>query len=66
MGDSAVGPVRHCRADLSLDAYLNQQVFAGAALDTVEPVRADVAGFDEYLARFKAGLEIERSAVQHS
>lgn len=53
-------------ADLSLDAYLNQQVFAGAALDTVEPVRADVAGFDEYLARFKAGLEIERSAVQHS
>lgn len=52
--------------DLGLADYLNQQVFAGAELQTVAPIPADVAGFNDYLARFEAGLVIERAAVANS
>ncbi|HAM45129.1 MAG TPA: ATPase [Propionibacteriaceae bacterium] len=52
--------------DLGLADYLNQQVFAGAELETLAPIAADVAGFNGYLARFEAGLAIERSAVANS
>ncbi|HET7724129.1 MAG TPA: FGGY-family carbohydrate kinase [Propionibacteriaceae bacterium] len=50
----------------SLADYLGTQVFAGAALDTVAPDPADVAGFDAYVERFSAGLPIERAAVANS
>lgn len=50
----------------SLDAYLNSRVFAGAALDTVRPDPADVAGFAAFMDRFTAGLAIERAAVENS
>ncbi|MFZ0530345.1 MAG: FGGY-family carbohydrate kinase, partial [Propionicimonas sp.] len=50
----------------SLDHYLNTAVFAGAALESVAPDPADVAGFDAYLERFVTGLPIERAAIAHS
>jgi sugar (pentulose or hexulose) kinase len=50
-------------ADLDLDGYLRERVFAGARFDTVEPVPADVAGFATYLDRYRAGLPVERAAV---
>ena len=49
-----------CLAD-----YLQQQVFAGAAGSTLAPDAADVAGFDAFLARYKAALYAERAAVEH-
>jgi sugar (pentulose or hexulose) kinase len=50
-------------ADLDLDGYLRERVFAGARFDTVEPDPADVVGFATYLDRYRAGLTVERAAV---
>ena len=50
----------------SLADYLITSVFAGAALETVAPDPADVAGFDTYLTRFSNGLAIEHAAVSHT
>ena len=44
--------------------YLNDRVFAGAEIDTVEPDPEDVAGFAAYLDRYRAGLAVERAAVE--
>lgn len=48
---------------IPLDEYLRDRVFAGAAIDTVDPHPADVAGFSAYLDRYRAGLAVEASAV---
>jgi len=48
---------------LPLDEYLRDRVFAGAAIETVDPQPADVAGFGAYLDRYRAGLAVEESAV---
>ena len=50
-------------SDLSLDEYLRERVFAGAAIDTVHPQPADVEGFTVYLDRYRAGLAVEAAAV---
>ncbi|SDQ27934.1 xylulokinase [Microbacterium sp. cf332] len=50
-------------ADLDLDAYLRERVFAAASADVAEPDPADVAGFATYLERYDAGLAVERAAV---
>ncbi|MEB0003265.1 MULTISPECIES: FGGY-family carbohydrate kinase [unclassified Cryobacterium] len=47
----------------SLDDYLDEQVFANTAFDTTQPDPTDVAGFTTYLARYSAGLAVERTAV---
>ncbi len=47
----------------SLDAYLNDHIFAGKAGETIAPDPADVAGFDAFIERYKAGLPIEAAAV---
>jgi sugar (pentulose or hexulose) kinase len=45
--------------NLALGAFLNDEVFATATVDTIEPSPADVAGFSAYLQRFVAGLSLE-------
>ncbi len=50
----------------SLADYLATRVFAGVELTTVDPDADDVAGFDAFLARYVAGLPVERAAVEHS
>jgi sugar (pentulose or hexulose) kinase len=50
----------------NLGDYLATEVFAGSALDTVEPAPADVAGFDAFMARWTAGLAVEREAVERT
>ncbi|WP_125773347.1 xylulokinase [Antribacter gilvus] len=50
--------------ELDLGTYLNDRVFAGAALEVVEPDAADVAGFAAYLEQYSAGLAIERAATE--
>ncbi len=51
-------------ADVSLATYLTDHVFAGARYDTVTPDPADVAGFSDYLERYRSGLAIEHAAVE--
>ena len=50
-------------SDETLDAYLRDRVFVEAVFETVEPDAADVAGFATYLDRYRAGLAVERAAV---
>jgi sugar (pentulose or hexulose) kinase len=45
--------------------YLENTVFTGASLQTVEPDPVDVADFDGFMRRYVAGLPVERAAVDH-
>ena len=49
---------------LSLADFLDEQVFAGDAGVEISPTEEDVAGFNDYIERYKAGLPIEEAAVQ--
>ena len=51
--------------DQPLDEYLNETVFAKQQATTLEPVKEDVASFEAFMERYKAGLPIERAAVDH-
>lgn len=53
---------RHPRENLA--DYLNRTVFAAAQVSTLAPKSADVAGFEAFLERFKAGLDAERAAIK--
>ena len=46
-----------------LEAYLSNKVFAGENSTTIDPDPRDVDGFATFMARYKKGLVIERSAV---
>ncbi|WP_374975608.1 xylulokinase [Microbacterium trichothecenolyticum] len=48
---------------ITLASYLDDRVFADAAIATAEPDPADVAGFAAYLDRYRAGLALEAAAV---
>ena len=50
--------------DESLDDYLKEKVFAGQEGSTIIPNPADVSGFAAFMDRYKAGLEIEKAAVE--
>ncbi|MFD3443526.1 xylulokinase [Microbacteriaceae bacterium 4G12] len=50
--------------DMDLGAYLRERVFAGAESSTVQPDPRDVAGYAAYLDAYRAGLAVERTAVQ--
>ena len=47
----------------TLDAYLNNKIFAGEKGETMNPDPADVEGFDKFIELYKAGLPIEAAAV---
>lgn len=47
----------------SLEDYLSQEVFAQAKGSCAQPLPEDTAGFQQFLARYKAGLPIERLAA---
>ncbi len=57
--------MKNKQADESLDAYLNAHVFAGEQSIDMDPDPADVEGFNRFIARYKAGLAIERAAVDN-
>ena len=48
----------------TLESYLNAHVFADAKGTTMQPDQADVDGFNAYIRRYKALLEVERKAVE--
>lgn len=47
---------------VSLEEYLSQNVFAESEAESVSPDAEDVAGFEQFMARYVAGLEAERAA----
>jgi len=49
----------------SLDDFLDKKIFAGSAVSTIEPDPTDVKGFDAYLERYRAALEVEYAAVEN-
>jgi len=51
------------KAGETLGEYLQAHVFADAAGERVEPDAADAAGFDAFMARYKACLPAERAAA---
>ena len=50
---------------LSLPDFLDKVVFAGNTGTKIDPDPADVAGFEAYLANYKAALPVEAAAVQY-
>lgn len=51
-------------ADTPLDEYLDKRVFVRAQYSTQNPQPEDVEGFEDFFARFKKGMTIERAAVE--
>jgi len=49
----------------TLDDFLGSKIFAGQEGETLEPKESDVKGFDTFIERYKAGLPIERAAVEN-
>lgn len=49
----------------TLEAYLDQKVFAQEALSFIAPKAEDVEGFNLFLRRYKDGLKIEKAAVEN-
>ncbi len=52
-------------SDFTLSEFLSKQVFAGYVADEVKPDEKDVVGFEQFMNYYKAGIEIEKSAVEH-
>ena len=48
----------------TLESFLDNKIFAGSAVSTIEPDAADVKGFEDYLERYIKALEVERTAVK--
>ena len=49
----------------TLTDFLNNKVFAGGSVYTLEPDIKDVEGFNEFVKRYAAGIVIEQAAVQN-
>jgi sugar (pentulose or hexulose) kinase len=64
-GMAVLAAYRRAAAGASLAAYLDDRVFAGAAVDVGEPDPTDVAGFAAYLDRYRAGLAVESAAARN-
>lgn len=47
----------------TLCEYLENKIFAGVESVSIEPNEEDVKGFNQFIERYKAGLSIERAAV---
>ena len=50
--------------NMSLSEYLERVIFKDAKGMTVEPDVRDAAGLEAYMERYKAGLEVEKRAVE--
>lgn len=50
-------------ASESLQDFLNNRIFAGQSGSSMEPDSKDVEGFNQFMERYMAGLDIEHAAV---
>ena len=48
----------------TLDAYLNNKVFAGQKGETLSPDPADVEGFNKFIENYTKAMAVERAAVE--
>ena len=48
----------------TLEEYLRERVFAGVSGSTVRPDQETAAGFEAYMERYRALLDVERAAVE--
>ena len=55
--------MEHKEEGESLQDFLNNKIFAGQTGSSMEPDPADVAGFDQFMKRYMAGLAIEHAVV---
>lgn len=51
------------KAGESLEDYLENRIFCQMSGETIEPCEEDVEGFGVFMDRYKAGLEIEKTAI---
>ena len=47
-----------------LEDYLEHRIFSGLSGETVPPCADDQAGFERFMTRYKAGLSIEKQAIE--
>lgn len=52
------------KENMSLSEYLEKVIFKNATGTTVEPDALDVKGLEEYIEKYKAGIEVEKKAVE--
>lgn len=57
--------MKHKEEGETLDAFLENKVFAGEEGTTLAPDPEDVEGFRQFIVRYKEGLAIEHAAVAH-
>ena len=48
----------------TLEAYLNNKVFAGQKGETLSPDPADVEGFNKFIENYTKAMAVERAAVE--
>ena len=48
-----------------LGEYLENEIFAGSTGSLIEPDPKDVEGFGRFIERYREGLPIERTAIDH-
>lgn len=48
----------------SLEKYLETRIFGELSGETIKPDESDVKGFEVFMERYKAGLSIEKSAIE--
>ena len=47
----------------ALEDYLENKVFADYKASVIEPDKADVDGFNEYIKRYESAVAVEKSAI---
>ena len=52
------------KEDEKLEDYLDNRIFCELSGETTEPDAEDKKGFDTFMERYKAGLEIEKKAIE--
>ena len=52
-------------ANETLDEYLDKKIFASLKGSVIEPVASDVEGFEKFMEGYRAGLAVERAAVEN-
>ena len=53
------------REDETLETFLRDRVYYKAKESTCSPTEKDVVGFEKFMRQYKAGLAIERAAVEN-
>lgn len=59
------GYLRRAESGVTLDEFLNQDVFSAMEATTRKPDPADVESFAQFMALYQAGLKIEQAAVEN-